>query len=155
MNRFSKESSRNHALAPSAAPGRSALTKGEHVVAVLAARGLSNDQIARERGCSSRTVANQLASVYRKLRLSGRRELRAWSLASAPNEARRLHRELDESRLTARERQVLAYVELGHSNKLIAATLGLAVSTISSLLSKARRKRAGDLDFNRAATSPG
>lgn len=42
--------------------------------------------------------------------------------------------------LTTRERQVLAYAELGHSNKLIAYSLGLSVSTVSTLLSRARRK---------------
>ena len=42
--------------------------------------------------------------------------------------------------LTAREQQVLAYAELGHSNKLIAYSLGLATSTVSTLLTSARSK---------------
>jgi DNA-binding CsgD family transcriptional regulator len=42
--------------------------------------------------------------------------------------------------LTERERQVLGYAELGHSNKLIAYELGLSSSTVSSLLRNARRK---------------
>jgi DNA-binding CsgD family transcriptional regulator len=42
--------------------------------------------------------------------------------------------------LTERERQVLAYADLGQSNKLIAYSLGLSTSTVSTLLSRARRK---------------
>jgi DNA-binding CsgD family transcriptional regulator len=42
--------------------------------------------------------------------------------------------------LTAREQQVLAYAELGHSNKLIAYSLGLTTSTVSTLLTSARSK---------------
>jgi DNA-binding CsgD family transcriptional regulator len=42
--------------------------------------------------------------------------------------------------LTAQEKQVLAYAELGHSNKLIGYSLGLATSTVSTLLTSARRK---------------
>lgn len=42
--------------------------------------------------------------------------------------------------LTPREKQVLAYAELGYSNKLIAYSLGLSSSTVSTQLAKARRK---------------
>jgi DNA-binding CsgD family transcriptional regulator len=42
--------------------------------------------------------------------------------------------------LSAREQQVFAYAELGYSNKLIAYSLGLAISTISTLLTSARSK---------------
>lgn len=55
-----------------------ALSAAERAVAELAARGLANADIARTRGVANRTIANQLAEVYRKLGLSGRRELRAW-----------------------------------------------------------------------------
>lgn len=54
-----------------------ALTESEREVAACACNGLSNADIAERRGCSVRTVANQLSQAYRKLRLSGRRELRA------------------------------------------------------------------------------
>jgi DNA-binding NarL/FixJ family response regulator len=60
----------------SAPPGSQCLTDAEREVAGLAALGFSNHAIARRRGCSTSTVANQLASVYSKLSLSGRRELR-------------------------------------------------------------------------------
>jgi DNA-binding NarL/FixJ family response regulator len=55
----------------------SKLTETELSIAKLAASGLSNRVIAGTRGSAERTVANQLASVYRKLGISGRRELRA------------------------------------------------------------------------------
>src|SRR5262245_7436985 len=56
---------------------RETLSRSEEEVARLAAQGLSNDAIAARRQCSTHTVANQLASAYRKLGVSGRRELRA------------------------------------------------------------------------------
>jgi DNA-binding CsgD family transcriptional regulator len=58
-------------------PNGPALTAAERDVARLALGGLSNRVIAARRGCSSRTVANQLASVFAKLGAAGRRELRA------------------------------------------------------------------------------
>jgi DNA-binding CsgD family transcriptional regulator len=54
------------------------LSAAERAVAELAARGLTNAEIARARQVTKRTVSNQLAVVYRKLGVSGRRELRAW-----------------------------------------------------------------------------
>jgi DNA-binding CsgD family transcriptional regulator len=42
--------------------------------------------------------------------------------------------------LTQRERQVLGYAELGHSNKLIAYELGLSSSTVATVLGRARKK---------------
>jgi DNA-binding CsgD family transcriptional regulator len=42
--------------------------------------------------------------------------------------------------LTLRERQVLAYAALGHSNKVIAYELGLSTSTVSTHLGRARAK---------------
>jgi len=53
------------------------LTSAERSVVALALRGLSSRAIAEARGCSPSTVANQLASAYAKLKISGRRELRA------------------------------------------------------------------------------
>ncbi len=42
--------------------------------------------------------------------------------------------------LSARERQAVSLVAMGHSNKSIAYELGLAVSTIGVLLSRASKK---------------
>ncbi|HET7543599.1 MAG TPA: helix-turn-helix transcriptional regulator [Polyangiaceae bacterium] len=53
------------------------LTLAEQSVVDLALQGLSSRAIAEARCCSPSTVANQLASAYAKLKISGRRELRA------------------------------------------------------------------------------
>lgn len=55
----------------------SQLTAAERKVALLVIDGLSHRGIALARGVSERTVASQIASIYRKLRVSGRRELTA------------------------------------------------------------------------------
>jgi DNA-binding CsgD family transcriptional regulator len=55
----------------------SKLTPVERHVASLAARGLSNAAIGRQRGKSERTVANQMASILRKLSVGSRYELAA------------------------------------------------------------------------------
>jgi DNA-binding CsgD family transcriptional regulator len=51
------------------------LTDAERHVAALVLDGLSNRSIAEMRGTSVRTVANQIASVFRKLNVTGRAEL--------------------------------------------------------------------------------
>jgi len=51
------------------------LSPGERDVARLARTGLSNAEIARARGTSPRTVANQLARIYRKLGMGSRMDL--------------------------------------------------------------------------------
>jgi regulator of RNase E activity RraA len=51
------------------------LTQRERLVATLAARGLTNSEIAERLVISVRTVGNHLHSVYAKLGVSGRREL--------------------------------------------------------------------------------
>jgi len=51
------------------------LTAAERHVAALVLDGLSNRTIAQMRGTSVRTVANQIASVFRKLNVTGRAEL--------------------------------------------------------------------------------
>ncbi len=53
------------------------LTPVEREVATLAAAGLTNADIGRSRGTSERTVANQIASILRKLRVGSRYELAA------------------------------------------------------------------------------
>jgi DNA-binding CsgD family transcriptional regulator len=50
----------------------SGLTAAERAVASDAALGLSNLEIARRRRRSQRTIANQLASAFRKLGVSSR-----------------------------------------------------------------------------------
>ena len=59
------------------------LSEAEAMVALLAVTGQSNRAIARSRGVTERTVANQLASLYRKLGIRSRGELIAgWTASS-------------------------------------------------------------------------
>lgn len=58
-------------------PRATEVTAAEHVVLKLAAAGLSNTEIAARRGVSPRTVANQMASLFRKLGVHSRSELQA------------------------------------------------------------------------------
>jgi DNA-binding CsgD family transcriptional regulator len=51
------------------------LTEAEREVARLVYAGARNDDIARARGVSLKTVANQLDSIYRKLGVGSRSEL--------------------------------------------------------------------------------
>jgi DNA-binding CsgD family transcriptional regulator len=51
------------------------LTPAEAEVALASLRGASRAQIARDRGCSERTVANLLARVFEKLGVSSKIEL--------------------------------------------------------------------------------
>jgi DNA-binding CsgD family transcriptional regulator len=63
-----------------AVPGetfRDRLSTGEWEIARLSIEGLSHSAMALVRGTSIRTVANQLASAFIKLGVSGRAELRA------------------------------------------------------------------------------
>lgn len=51
------------------------MTQAEYDVARQVVLGLSNATIAQRRGTAQRTVANQLASLYRKLKVQSRLEL--------------------------------------------------------------------------------
>jgi DNA-binding NarL/FixJ family response regulator len=53
------------------------LTGAERAVAVAVLRGLSSEEIAQERGTAPRTIANQLAAIFRKLGIGSRAELAA------------------------------------------------------------------------------
>ncbi len=69
------------------------LTAAETAIAELAIAGVSNGEIARARGRSVRTVANQLASIYRKLAVGSRSELAAYLAGfSRPQGRRRARR---------------------------------------------------------------
>jgi DNA-binding NarL/FixJ family response regulator len=54
-----------------------ALSPAEQSVVELVCRGLRNAEIARMRGTKPRTIANQLAAIYRKLGITSRVELAA------------------------------------------------------------------------------
>jgi len=64
-----------------------ALSVAEREVVALALEGRSNLEIAGARGTSARTVANQLASIFRKLAVGSRAEL-ARLCALAPHSTR-------------------------------------------------------------------
>ncbi|MHB8420567.1 MAG: response regulator transcription factor [Myxococcales bacterium] len=51
------------------------LTRAEREVAALLQQGFSNAEIARRRRCSPRTVANQVATLMRKLSAESRVQL--------------------------------------------------------------------------------
>src|SRR5690242_5747128 len=51
------------------------LTPAELAIVELAIGGASNRRIAELRGTSTRTVANQLSTVFKKLRITSRPEL--------------------------------------------------------------------------------
>lgn len=65
----------SYPIEPSDLFADTALTKAEAEVAELAIEGKSNAEIAAARDTSVRTVANQMASILRKLGLGSRREL--------------------------------------------------------------------------------
>jgi DNA-binding NarL/FixJ family response regulator len=62
-------------LPPPALPN--SLSDAEHDVAIAVLEGLSNAEIAAARGTSTRTVANQVASLLRKLGVRSRTEAAA------------------------------------------------------------------------------
>ncbi len=67
----------SHPLEHGACAPLDRLTTAERAVVELAVEGLSNAQIAERRGSAVRTVANQMASTFRKLEVSSRYELAA------------------------------------------------------------------------------
>lgn len=75
MTTFTRRGERIAVIASPAPRTTGGLTAAEREVTWLATSGSSNAEIAALRGVSPRTVANQLASAYRKLGPSPRREL--------------------------------------------------------------------------------
>ncbi len=61
------------------------LTTAENEVAHLIGAGLSNAEIARRRGSSPRTVANQAARIFRKLGVTSRLGLYALNARGMPH----------------------------------------------------------------------
>lgn len=53
-------------------------SSAERALAIGILSGKSNASLARERGTSARTVANQLSALYRRLGINSRRELVAF-----------------------------------------------------------------------------
>jgi DNA-binding NarL/FixJ family response regulator len=61
-------------------------TQGERIVASLVAAGFSNAEIAKRRGTSIRTVANQVASLLRKANVGSRFQIAARLSIRAEND---------------------------------------------------------------------
>jgi DNA-binding CsgD family transcriptional regulator len=140
--------------AESVAAADAILTPGGHVEHAL---GSATSQTARDslkagaraieraRGPLRRRDPSEAIEVWRGL-VSG-----LWSLVDHfDTDGRRYlvaHRNdattVDPRALTERERQVVAYADLGQSNKLIAYQLGLSASTVAVHLGRAREKMRG------------
>lgn len=80
--------------------GLDALTPAEHRVAVLAAGGHSNREIAQQLYVTRRTVETHLTHVFQKLALSTRAELASSLLIEAPAPTRQTHGRRDAHRRT-------------------------------------------------------
>ncbi len=116
------------------------LTSAERAIAQLVAQGCKNDEIARLRGTSPRTVANQLAALYQKLGVGSRMEM-----------VRTLDAQLEDDnvialtgdnlgRLSSSEKKTLETAARGVPMKVIAIDLGLAPHTIAARLQRCARK---------------
>jgi DNA-binding NarL/FixJ family response regulator len=70
-------------------PLRDKLTISELAVVALVIEGNSHAEIAKRRHTSARTVANQIASVHRKLRVSSRMELLCYLVTKLESDALR------------------------------------------------------------------
>jgi DNA-binding CsgD family transcriptional regulator len=128
------------------------LTPAEAASVSLVVRGLSNRSAASARGVSASTFVNQLSAAYRKLGVMSRRELRARfghyrnpahessCTAASPAALSSRMRSRGAQALTRREQEVLSYASAGYANKVIAAQLAVAISTVSTTLTRARRK---------------
>ena len=123
-------------------PAWAPLTAAEQIVMIGIFEGESNEVIARRRGTSPRTVANQISSIFRKCGVGSRAELVARRGAgdSAAGTCCEGSLPSTEQSLTVRERDIVGRAARGESNKVIAYELGLAPSTISGHLTKAAAK---------------
>ena len=112
---------------------RQRLSPAERAVVEAVLRGQSNREIAERRGTSVRTVANQMASIFRKLQVGSRGELAA-TTASGPEPPETA------ASLTPRERLIASLAARGYTNKQLAYELRLAPSTVGTHLARVRRK---------------
>jgi DNA-binding NarL/FixJ family response regulator len=144
------------------------LSPAEHALVEGLLHGRRNADLARERGTSRHTVANQLSILYRRLGVSSRTELvlRAAAESGAARPAvtaddlcswEHVESFVDAGRrtiilrrcvpgqkrargLTVREAEVVTRVARGQANKLVALELGLAGATVAVHVARAARK---------------
>jgi DNA-binding NarL/FixJ family response regulator len=96
--------------------------------------GASNAEIAAARATSMRTVANQVASIFKKLGVSSRRELIARARTRGAAHVG------TNGTLNDRERLILDCAARGWPDKVIALETGLTTGAVGALLTRARRK---------------
>jgi DNA-binding CsgD family transcriptional regulator len=88
MSRFELDGDRYTVLSyPSPQVNLPGLSAAESQVAGLLLEGRTHDEIAKSRGTSRRTVANQIASIYKKLGVSSRAELLLSVMKQVPPES--------------------------------------------------------------------
>lgn len=123
------------------------MTPSELHVAQLAAEGFSNADIARVRGTSIRTVANQMASVLRQVGAASRRHIAILTGIGAVQAPAPV---VDWAGLSPRDRTLVAMACSGTPQKVIALELGISQSTVSEAL-RATRERLGFRGFTELA----
>ena len=72
-------------LAPAIEPGQTKLTRRQHEIATLIARGYTNRQIASELWLTPGTVANHVRQILTRLGLRSRTEVAVWLTRGAQN----------------------------------------------------------------------
>lgn len=111
------------------------LTAAESDVLARIACGASNARIAADRGVSVRTVANQVAHLFKKLGASSRYELMRLVVVRRDHDV-----DVELGELTGEEREVVRRIAMAMPLKLIAYDLNVAVGTVAGRLRRAMRK---------------
>lgn len=114
-----------------------ALSESEALILGLSLQGLSGKDVAYATGLSPSRVSTALAEAAERLGFPSREELLRVGAALTRDDAVPLTKEL-----TQAEREVLALVRAGHSNRAIATARGTSVRTVAnqvaSLLTKTK-----------------
>ncbi len=112
------------------------LTDAAADIARAVCDGATNGEIAAARGTSIHTVANQIATLMRKLGVSSRVELAVKLASPSADEAE----VTAASALTSRENRICLLVSKGNRDKEIAHTLGVSTASVSAGIHRARKK---------------
>lgn len=112
------------------------LTPAELDVARSVAAGWPSRAIADARHVSVRTVANQVANIFRKVRVGSRVELATLPELRPATSAE----SVDWTELGSHERAVLERAAQGVAQKVIAIEVGRSASTVSEVLKRLRER---------------
>ncbi|WP_394849767.1 LuxR C-terminal-related transcriptional regulator [Pendulispora brunnea] len=119
----------------------SALTRREREVLDCLPCGTTNREIAGLLGVSTKTVANTLQQVYRKLGVPTRTGASVVAILVAILVQRvQVPPIVFEEALTSREKDILKEAAGDHTNKQIAASLDMPVKTVKATLQRVYRK---------------